>query len=131
MRRALALLVLPAVAAGCAGLPFGQPDDEGDFRVPLVCLPKHKQIPCTGAVEDGVGYSYTLQTHCGVEWAYFDGRFWIPRPKVMTPEPSFQRNFTSGRIMIVRPGVAVFEADGGGSVRFAPAPQSFRPPPCA
>ncbi len=131
MRHVLVVLLLSVLSAGCAGLPFGQPDDEDDFRVPFVCLPEHKEIPCTAGVEEGVSYSFTLQTHCGVEWAYFDGHFWIPGSKVATREPSFQRNFTSGRMVIVRSGVALFEADDGGSVRFVPARRSYRPPRCA
>lgn len=134
MRPALVVVVLllSYVSAGCAGRPFGQSDDEDDFRVPLVCLPKHKQIPCTAAVEERVSYPFTLLTHCGVEWAYFDGRFWVPRPKV-TPShgPSFQTNFTSGRMILERPGAAVFEANAGGDVRFVPAPRAYRPPACA
>jgi hypothetical protein len=128
MRRVLAVLVLPFILAGCAGLPSGQPEDEDDFRVPLICLPKHKEIPCAAAVEEGVSYPFTLQTHCGAEWAYFDGHFWVVRPRMQTP--SNWGNFEAGTMVLTRPGVAVFVADAGGEVRFVPARPAYLPPPC-
>ena len=125
----LAILVLPFVLGGCAGLSFGGSEDEDDLRVPLICLPEHKQVPCTGAVDEGVGYPFTLQTHCGAEWAYFNGHFWVPGPGTQTP--SHWGNFEGGTMVLTRPGVAVFVADVGGEVRFVPARPAYRPPPCA
>lgn len=34
----------------------------------------------------------------------------------------------AGTIVLGQPGVAVFEADEGGGVRFVPAQRSYRPP---
>jgi hypothetical protein len=129
MRRVVAALVLPIILGGCAGLSSGESDDEDDFRVPLICLPEHEQVPCTGPVEEGVGYPFTLQTHCGAQWAYFDGHFWVPRRKTQTP--SHWGNFEAGTMVLTRPGIAVFGADAGGEVRFMPARPAYRPPPCA
>jgi hypothetical protein len=127
MRQVL-ILLLVLVSAGCAGLPLRGEDDENDFRVPLVCGPEHKQLPCTARVEQGVEYRFNLLTHCGIEWAYFDGHYWVPTPKVAAP--SHWANIEAGMMVLERPGVAVFEADDGGGARFVPASTSFRPAPC-
>jgi hypothetical protein len=74
MRR-LSVLLLALVSAGCSALPFLDEENADDSRVPLVCLPKHTQLPCSRRVEQGVGYRFNLQTHWGIEWAYFDGRY--------------------------------------------------------
>ena len=127
MRR-LSLLLVALVLAGCSALPSPGEDDADDFRVPFVCLPKHTQVPCVRGVEQGVGYRVSLLTHCGVEWAYFDGRYWLPT-KIKTS--SHWANFTAGTMVLERPDIAVFEADEGGGARFVPASTSYRPAPCA
>jgi hypothetical protein len=118
------LLVL--VLVGCSARPFSGDDNEDDFRVPLVCGPEHNKLPCTAGVEEGVGYRFNLLTHCGIEWAYFDGRYWVPMP--MLDAPSHWAGIEAGTIVLEQPGVAVFEADEGGGARFVPAPRSYRPP---
>jgi hypothetical protein len=123
------VVLLVLVSAGCSALPLTGEDDADDFRVPLVCGPEHKQLPCNGGVEEGVGYRFNLLTHCGIEWAYFGGRYWVPKPKVDTP--SHWANIEAGTMLLQRPGVAVFEADEGGGARFVPAPRSYRPATCA
>jgi hypothetical protein len=75
-----------------------------------------------------VSYRFNLQTHCGIEWAYFDGRFWVPEPEVRTP--SHWASITAGAMVLERSDVVMFDADIGGSARFTPAQRSFRPPPC-
>ena len=125
--RGLSALLLALLTAGCA-LPFTGGDEADDLRVPLVCGPEHRQIPCKGKVEAGVAYRFNLLTHCGIEWAYFDGGYWVPKPKVETP--SNWASIEAGTMVLERPGVAVFAADEGGGARFEPAPSSFRPPPC-
>ena len=123
------VLLLVFALVGCSGSPFSDDDNADDFRVPLVCGPEHKQLPCTAGVEEGVDYRFNLQTHCGIEWAYFGGRYWVPKPRVDTP--SHWANIEAGIIVLEQPGAAVFEADDGGGARFVPAPRSYRPPSCA
>ena len=125
----LSLLVVALVLAGCTALSSTGEDDAADFGVPLVCLPKHTQLPCARGVERGVGYRFNLQTHCGIEWAYFDGGYWVPEAKVKTP--SHWGNITAGTMVLERPDIAVFEAAKGGAARFVPASHSYRPPSCA
>jgi hypothetical protein len=123
----LALIALFAVlASGCGGLPFV---DEDDDRVPLVCGPEHRRLPCSAGVETGAEHPFNLLTHCGIEWAYLDGRYWVPeRP---TDPPSHWAAIEPGAIVLADPDLAVFEAEEGGGARFVPAPASFRPEPCA
>jgi hypothetical protein len=75
-----------------------------------------------------VSYRFNLQTHCGIEWAYFDGRYWVPTPRVRTP--SHWASITAGAMVLERTGVAAFRADDGGGARFTPAKRAFRPLPC-
>jgi hypothetical protein len=124
----LSVLLLVLVSAGCSA-PFSGEDSADDFRVPLVCGPEHKKPPCARGIEEGVGYRFNLLTHCGVEWAYFGGRYWVPKPKVTTP--SHWASIEAGTMLLEQPSVAVFEADEGGGARFVPAPRSYRPPACA
>jgi hypothetical protein len=120
---ALALSTLTA----CASLSSG--NEEDDFRVPRVCEPQIEQLPCGAGVAQGVTYRFELLTHCGIEWAYFDGRYWVPRPKVDVP--SHWANIEPGTMVLERRGEAIFEADKGGGARFVPAASSFRPSACA
>jgi hypothetical protein len=68
-----------------------------------------RAAPCTAVVEERVAYRFNLLTHCGVEWAYFDGRFWVPSPKVNPP--SDWANIEAGVMRLVDAEQAVFEAD--------------------
>jgi hypothetical protein len=80
-------------------------------------------------VSDRVGDVPTLETRiCGIEWAYFDGRYWVPMP--MLDAPKHWAGIEAGTIVLEQPGVALFEADEGGGARFVPAPRSYRPPDC-
>jgi hypothetical protein len=122
------VLLVALLLAGCSAIPFTGEDDADDFRVPLVCLPKHTAVPCARGVEQGVVYRFNLQTHCGIEWAYFNGRYWVPNP--MIDAPSHWAAITAGTMVLERPGIAVFEADEEGGARFVPAPTSYKPPGC-
>jgi hypothetical protein len=125
----LAVLLLVLVSAACSALPLSGEDEADDFRIPLVCGPEHKMLPCTAGVEAGVGYPFNLLTHCGIEWAYFGGRFWVPEAKV--DPPSHWASIEPGRMTLEDAGVALFSADEGGEARFVPARRSYRPQPCA
>jgi hypothetical protein len=128
MKRLSALLLVVVVSFGCSAIPFSGDDNEDDFRVPLVCGPERNKLPCSAGVEEGAGYRFNLLTHCGIEWAYFDGRYWVPMP--MLDAPSHWAGIEAGTIVLEQPGVALFEADEGGGARFVPAPRSYRPPDC-
>jgi hypothetical protein len=67
-------------------------------------------------------------THCGIEWAYFDGRYWVPRVQVKTP-PDWAA-ITNGAMTLLSEQRAVFERESH-SIVFVPAPESYQPPTCA
>jgi len=126
----LSVLLLVLVSAGCSPLPFhGEGENEAHDRVPMICSPEHAQLPCTDGVAVGRAYPFNLLTHCGIEWAYFDGRYWVPKPKV--DPPSDWAGIEDGTIVMERPAVAAFQAAKGGGARFVPASASYHPPTCA
>jgi hypothetical protein len=125
MKRLSAVLVA-FLLAGCSALS-STGEGEANNRVPLVCSSEHTQSPCAGGVEVGHAYRFNLVTHCGVEWAYFNGRYWEPRPKVHTP--SDWEGIEPGT-MLLEDRIAVFEATKGGSVRFVTAAASYQPSNC-
>ena len=86
-------------------------------------------MPCGEGVERGVVYRFQLLTHCGIEWAYFDGRYWVPARPV-DPHPKW--NPVERGTMILRGrNDALFNSDPERPVRFVPAPERFRPQICA
>jgi hypothetical protein len=123
---AAALVVF--VLIGCS-VSLSAGDDEDDFQVPLVCLPEHERLPCAAGVEQGEAYPFNLQTHCGVEWAYFDGRYWAP-PSAVRP-PSDWAAITRGTMTLEEPDAAVFAGPSGPDVPFVPAAAGYEPSPCA
>jgi hypothetical protein len=127
------LLVLAGLfILGGLGLTSVEESGEVDVTggpVPLVCDPGIPELPCTEGVQTGMPYAVTLLTHCELEWAYFDGRYWVlPAP---VSEPGGEAFFADGVMTLVSPGEAVFVADTGPEVRFRPAADDYRPPPCA
>ena len=121
------VLLAASLLAGCSALS-STGEEDADNRVPLVCSPEHTALPCTGGVEVGHAYRFNLLTHCGIEWAYFNGRYWVPKPNV--DKPSDWEEIEAGTMVLERRGVAVFEATKGGTVRFVTAAQSYHPPNC-
>ena len=114
--------------AGCSVSPYAG-EDEDDFRIPIVCLPEHEQLPCAAGVDRSEEYRFNLQTHCGIEWAYFDGRYWVP-PSSVRP-PSDWAAITTGTMTLQDRDAAVFNGPSGPDVPFIPAPAGYEPSPCA
>lgn len=129
MRLTLAVVALLLLPSGCAALPFVGGDDVDDDKIPFICGPEHKRPPCAAGVDQGVEYRFNLLTHCGIEWAYLDGRYWVPERRV--DPPSDWAAIEAGTVVLAEPDLAVFEADQGGGARFVPGPRAFRPKPCA
>jgi hypothetical protein len=123
----LSVLLVALALTGCSPF-FTTGEEEADTRVPLICSPEHTQLPCTAGVEKGVAYAFNLLTHCGIEWAYFNGHYWVPNP--MVDAPSDWAGTGAGTMVLERRGVAVFEATQGVTVRFVPAAASYKPPDC-
>jgi hypothetical protein len=125
----IALLLAALLLFAGIGLTTQESGEEAADPLPLVCEPGIQELPCAEGVEPGLPYPMTLQTHCQLEWAYFDGRYWLPIAPVS--EPGGEANFADGLMTLVSPDEAVFVADTGPEVRFRPAPEDYRPPPCA
>jgi hypothetical protein len=125
----IALLLAALFLFAGIGLTTQESGEEAADPLPLVCEPGIQELPCAEGVEPGLPYPMTLQTHCQLEWAYFDGRYWVPIAPVS--EPGGEANFADGLMKLVSPDEAVFVADTGPEVRFRPAPEDYRPPPCA
>jgi hypothetical protein len=69
-------------------------------------------------VQQGVFYRHTLMTHCGVEYARFDARWWQTSPRryradgtQANPPSGWGNPFTSGKMAVVADDMAVFIAD--------------------
>ena len=122
----LIVLLVAFLLAGCSWLSSTD-EEKTDNRVPLICSPEHTQSPCTGGVEAGA-YRFNLLTHCGIEWAYFNGHYWVPEPKV--DPPSDWEAIEAGTMVLERQDVAAFEATKGGAIRFVTAAASYQPPDC-
>jgi hypothetical protein len=120
--RRIAIAVTALTLAGCS--------HASDVRQGLdrVCGPDVDAVPRGQGVEEGVQYRFELLTHCGVEWAYLDGRYWVAAPKI--DPPSDWSPVESGIITLVS-GEARFEGDSGGEASFRPARDGYQPPPCA
>jgi hypothetical protein len=94
-----------------------------------VCEPAFARPPCGSGVKQGMPYGFDLQTHCGIEWAYFDGRYWVPGRRV--DPPSDWAAITRGTMTLVSRDRTVFDGPSGPDVRLVPAPAAYEPPPCA
>ncbi len=116
------LVAIAVVLAGCGLWTTALPG------VDRVCESAIETPPCGRGAEQDAAYSFLLLTHCGVEWAYFDGRYWVPREAVDTP-PDWS-GVTKGAMTLDARDVAVFRS-GSTEIPFVPAPESYRPPPCA
>ena len=123
------LLAALFVFAGIGLTTPGESEEEVAESLPLVCEPGIPELPCADGVEPGVPYEVTLLTHCQLEWAYFDGHYWVPRAPVS--EPGGEANFADGVMTLAAPDEAVFVADSGPEVSFRPAGADYRPPACA
>jgi hypothetical protein len=96
--------------------------------VKRVCGPDVEQVPCGPGVEIGHSYSFDLLTHCGIEWAYFNSHYWVPRKKVAVP--STWNPIERGAMTLTEPDVAHFEGTSPGKVDLVPAPAGYKPTPC-
>jgi hypothetical protein len=116
---ALALIVL---VAGCSR------GEEARPGVDRICGPDVEGVPCGTGVEQGAAYRFELLVHCGIEWAYFDGRYWVAASRI---DPPADWNPIESGTMTLLGEEAVFEGNPGGEARFAPAPVGYEPTPCA
>jgi hypothetical protein len=126
--RAIALGVgtalLLGVGAGALGA-FGAPRDV------LALLPGgvRPALAEDDRAEIGVDYRYELPTHCGVEYAFFNGRWWTATPMLyenkakVSPPPGWDNPKELGTMHLVSRDEALFVGDSGNAARFVPGPK--------
>lgn len=124
--RGIALAVGLLALSGCSVLPYEGPEARDPVRV---CEPAFASPPCGSGAAEGMRYRFDLMTHCGIEWAYFDGRYWVPRRPV--DPPSDWAAVTGGTMTLTERDRAVFDGPSGPDVHFVPAPDAYEPPTCA
>jgi hypothetical protein len=80
-------------------------------------------------------YPYDIDTHCGIKWAKFGGRWWVldtvfpgaEQVKGEPPSPNSQR--LAGYMTLIGPDTADFDAAGMPTMQFVPT--NDQPPGCA
>ncbi|MFN2470436.1 MAG: hypothetical protein ABR583_05500 [Gaiellaceae bacterium] len=139
MKRLLIVAALALVPAGCGGtdyeaVPGTEPAPTVTDVLSGYCGPQAERPPCGPGVEPGARYEFTLYTHCGIEYARFDGRWWLADPPLddgsHNPPRGWGNPSQPGTMELVAPDRAKFRAEEL-SATFRPAPASYEPPGCA
>ncbi len=140
MSRTVLLLLALLVAGGCrsggkdrAAAPTGLQTVATTELGRYICAPQRDRVPCTRGARAQIGYQFVLETHCGIRFAYFDGRLWEavrPRPdRSGNPPPGWGNPFQRGSMRLVAPTRAEFRA-GRLTASFRPARRGHRPDRC-
>jgi len=105
---------------------------------PISCSPQKKELPCGPRAEIGRSYPYQLYTHCGIRWAYFEGRWWEASPPLDdgsgNPPRGWGNPFDMGRMELVNESLSRFTSRAGKTAEFKPLPVEAREypgKPCA
>ncbi len=118
-RTAGLLAALSVSLAGCTSSPAGlkadtppslQPTSDGGVRPgQKVETPPLKVAPPGATVKET--FDYELVTHCGIRWAYFNGRRWIT-PRRDLPEGWGAASPQAGQMKVLSHDLAVFTSEG-------------------
>jgi len=133
MRVCAFALGLTMFAVGCSGGSTETAPAGPSSRSPSTNTPTGEQ-PSTAAetgstVPTPVGKTFTVYTHCGVESARVNGRWWHAKPPLYGdtegggPPPGWGNPFQEGTLTVEAADRAVFEALGQ-RVLFVPAPDN-------
>ncbi|MDX2806597.1 hypothetical protein, partial [Streptomyces scabiei] len=85
--------------------------------------------------EEQTPYPYDINTHCGIKWVHFGGRWWVldtvfPGVEQVRGEPAPPgRDVIAGYMTLIGPDTADFDAAGMPTLQFVPADDD--PPGCA
>jgi hypothetical protein len=131
----------PADAAASAGPPVeasapAEPPVEAEAPVLRQghdgqCWTDVDAQPCSAGVSVGSEWTYDVYTHCGVEFIYLDGRFWLTEPLGELAAPAgWGEPLDHGVITLEAPNRAVYLSASGDQIEFEPAPADFEPPLC-
>jgi hypothetical protein len=96
------------------------------------CSPSDAEPPCGPGAEIGKPYDYQVYTHCGIIWAYFNGRYWKANPVLddgnRNPPPGWDNPYDNGSMTLLDDTTARFTSRNGLTAHFQPLPvevQSF------
>ncbi|MFE9913094.1 hypothetical protein [Streptomyces clavifer] len=136
--RHVAVLLLSAglLLSGCSS----SPDNQGDQGYSRRTLSARTVVDDTwqkgpAAPVQHKPYPYDINTHCGVKWLQFGGRWWVldtvfpgvEQVKGQPPSQDSQR--LAGYMTLVGPDTADFDAAGMPTMQFVPT--DAEPPGCA
>ncbi|MDP2948968.1 MAG: hypothetical protein Q8P22_05475 [Chloroflexota bacterium] len=115
------------------------PAERSPFGVPEVPTPTPTTLPTVppGATEGppagpgavpGETYPFTLNLHCGVHSAYFNGRWWLANPPIsdLNLPADWAQDDGVGDMTLVRSDLAVFIAKSGRRIDFIPCPPEVK-----
>jgi len=90
------------------------------------CSPARLDLPCGNGAAIGSAYAYRMYTHCGVEWTYFDGRWWKAKPRLSdgsgNPPRGWGNPYDDGWMMLVSENHAHFSSASGFGADFEALP---------
>jgi len=99
-----------------------------------VCGLNAVTAPCGAGVQVGADYDYVLYTHCGIDWAIFDGRLWLAQPRLdngfRSAPPGWGDPLALGVMRLLGENEAEFRS-GLLVARFVPAPAGYAREACA
>jgi len=128
----------PAAGEAAAPPPVTPAEPAVEVEAPLLrvgydggCFTNVDAEPCGSGVPVGSHWTFEIYTHCGVEWIYLDGRFWLTDPLGDLNAPAGWGNpIDEGVVTLAASDRAEYLSQGGDQVTFTPAPKSFEPPLC-
>jgi hypothetical protein len=86
------------------------------------CSPPIKELPCGPGAEIRKTYAYHLYTHCGIRWAYFNGRWWEASPPLDdgsgNPPRGWGNAFDMGTMELVNESLIRFTSHAGKTAEF-------------
>jgi len=90
------------------------------------CSPARLDLPCGNGAAIGSAYAYRMYTHCGVEWTYFDGRWWKAKPPLSdgsgNPPRGWGNPYDDGWMMLASENHAHFSSASGFGADFEALP---------
>lgn len=121
MKRALGHAAALLFVAACSGVAelSAPAATQAPIGTPVACsrLVDRTGLPCESGVAMGQPYALGLYTHCGIGWAYFDGRWWVADPpqndRSGNPPRGWKNPVDVGAMTLVTEDQARFVSEAG------------------
>ena len=128
-RHRIAVLAAACAVVAVAGVAGAIPRF-GLVKVPAAGSGQLADAPKERGMQVGKKYRFTLYTHCGIEFARFDGRWWHTAPLIDRGNPprGWGNPSQRGKLMLLDEDRAEFRGDNGKKLTFTPANE--QPPMC-